>query len=130
MGASTIFLARLSSTFLFKARASFLTIAATLTIPVAFPIAFFVTVAAVRALAVGGVPVTVFPFSPATVPVPVPVSTITPVAVAMVLTRRAVALGVTVMVVVRAVCKMGRRKEVSTILDGCRLVEGALVDWQ
>jgi hypothetical protein len=73
---------------------SFLTIAATLTVPVAFP----VTVAAVRAVAVGGIPFTVFPFSPATVPVPV--STIDPFA--MVLTRRAVTLGVTV-VVVRAV---------------------------
>lgn len=131
MGASTIVLARLSSTFLFVARASFLAIAATtLTIPVAFP----VTVATVRALAVGGVPLTILPFSPATVsvppvPIPVSVSAIAPFAVAMVPTRRTMTLGVSV-VVVRAVCKMGRRKEVSTILDGCWLVEGVLVYWQ
>jgi hypothetical protein len=47
----------------------------------------------------------------------------------MVLTRRAVALRFT-MVMVRAVCKMRRRKKVSTVLDGCRLVEGAVVDWK
>ena len=125
MGAPTIVLARLSSTFLVVAWASFLTVAATLTIPLAFPVA----VTAVRALAVRRVPFTVISFSSATVPAPVSVSTVTPFAVTMVLTRRTVTLGVTV-VVVRAFCKMGRRKEVSTILDGCRLVEGVPVDWQ
>jgi hypothetical protein len=115
MGASTIVLAWLSSTFLVEARASsFLTIAATLTIPVAaFPITFPVAFAAVWAFAVGGVPFTLVSFSPATVPVPV--STIAPFALAMVLARRAVTLGFTV-VMVRAFCKMGRRKEVSTML--------------
>ena len=113
MGAPTVVLAGLSSTFLVVARASFLAIAATLTIPVAFP----VTVAAVWAFAVGGVPFTVVSFSSATVPVPIPVSvsTIASFAVTMVLARRAVTLGIT-MVVVSAVCKMGERKEVSTML--------------
>jgi hypothetical protein len=115
MGASTIVLAWLSSTFLVVARASsFLTKAATLTISVAaFPVAF----AALCAFAVGGVSFTLVSFSPATVPVPFPVSvsTIAPFTFAMVLARRAVTLRVTV-VVVRAFCKIGRRKEVSTML--------------
>jgi len=117
VGAPTIVLAWLSSTFLFVTRAAFFTIATTLTIPVAFSIAFPVTVATVRSLAVrvGGIPFTVVSASPTTVPIPVSVSTIASFALTMVLTRRAVTLGVTV-VVVRAFCKMGRRKEVSTML--------------
>jgi hypothetical protein len=68
--------------------------------------------------------------SPATVPVPfsVPVPTITPVTFAMVLARGAVTFRITVMMV-RALCERERRKEVSTVLEICLLVEGAPVDW-
>jgi hypothetical protein len=44
------------------------------------------------------------------------------------LARRAVTVRITVMMV-RAVCKRGRRKEVSTVQERCLLVEGAPVDW-
>jgi hypothetical protein len=64
--------------------------------------------------------------SPATVSVPFPIST---VAVAMVLAGGAVTFRVTVVVVMRAVCERERRKEVSTVLEICLLVEGAPVDW-
>jgi hypothetical protein len=71
--------------------------------------------------------VTVVSVSPATVPVPFSVPTIT---VAMVLARGAVTFRITVMVVMmRAVCERERRKEVSTVLEICLLVEGAPVDW-
>jgi len=116
--ASVVFARMISSAFFLMAGASFFAIAA------AFP----VSVAAVRAFPVAvRVAVTVLSFSPATAPIPIP--TITLFAVAMVLARGAMTFRVTV-VVVRTVCKRERRKEVSTMLDGCLLVEGAPVDWQ
>jgi hypothetical protein len=46
----------------------------------------------------------------------------------MVLARGAVTFRITVMMV-RALCERERRKEVSTVLESCLLVEGAPVDW-
>ena len=82
-----------------------------------------------------GIAVAVLSFSPPTVPVsfpvpvPVPIPTITSFAVAMVLAGGAMTFRVIVMAV-RAVCKWERRREVSTMLESCLLVEGAPVDWQ
>jgi hypothetical protein len=121
--ASVVFARKLSSAFFLVAGASFFAIAAAFPISVAVPFA----VAAVGAFPVAvRVAVTVLSFSSATVPIPIP--TITPFAVAMVLARGAMTFRVTV--VVRTVCKRERRKEVSTMLDGCLLVEGAPVDWE
>jgi hypothetical protein len=124
--ASVIFTRVLPSAFLLVARrAYFFAITTAFTIPIAitvssvwaFPITVRETVAVVSV-------------SPAAVPVPfsVPVPTITTVAVAMVLARGAVTFRITVMMV-RALCERERRKEVSTVLESCLLVEGAPVDW-
>ena len=122
--ASVVFARIISSAFFLMAGASFFAIAAAFALSVAVPFA----VAAVRAFPVAvRVAVTVLSFSPATVPIPIP--TITSFTVAMILARGAMTFRVTV-VVVRTVCKRERRKEVSTMLDGCLLVEGAPVDWQ
>jgi hypothetical protein len=109
------------------ARASFFAKTTAFTLPIAIP--FAVT-------AIWAFPITVretlavVSVSPATVPVsfPVSVSTITSVAFAMILARGAVTFRITVMMV-RAFCERERRKEVSTVLESCLLVEGAPVDW-
>ena len=122
---SVIFARVLPSAFLFMARASFFPITAAFTLPVTIPVAvtticaFPITVRETLA---------VVSFSPATVSVPVPFPTITSVAFAMVLARGAVTFRITVMMV-RAFCEGERRKEVSTVLESCLLVEGAPVDW-
>jgi len=87
------------------------------------PITILFSVTAVWALITVRITVTVVSVSPATVPVPVPI----PIP-AMVLTRGAVTFRVTMMMV-RAVCKRERRKEVSTMVEICLLVEGGPVDW-
>jgi hypothetical protein len=111
-----------SSAFFLMAGATFFAIAATFTFPVA--------VATVWALPVAvRVAVAVLSFSPPTIPVPVPIPTITSFAVAMILAGGAMTFRVIVMAV-RAVCKWERRREVSTVLESCLLVEGAPVDWQ
>jgi hypothetical protein len=115
----------LPSAFFLIARASFIAITTAFTVPVAIPIA--VTAVGALPLAVR-IAFTLISVSPATVPVPVPIPTIT-VAVAMVLARGAVTFRVTMVVVMRAVCERERRKEVSTVLEICLLVEGAPVDW-
>ena len=118
---SVVFARKLPSAFFLVARPSFVAITTAFTIPVAVTAvwAFPITVR---------IAVTVVSVSPATVPVPVPIPTIT--VVTMVLARGAVTFRVTVVVMMmRAVCKRERRKEVSTVLEVCLLVEGAPVDW-
>jgi hypothetical protein len=120
---TSVFFAReLPSAFFLVARASFM-ITTAFTVPVAIPIA----VTAVWAFPITvRIAFTVVSVSPPTVPVPIPTIT---VAVTMVLARGAVTFRVTVVVMMRAVCERERRKEVSTVLEICLLVEGAPVDW-
>jgi hypothetical protein len=122
---SVVFARVLPSALFVARRAAFFTMTTALgttTIPIAVAAFWAFPITMRETLAVVSVP-------PAAVPVPVsfpvPVSTITSVAV---LARRAVTVRITVMMV-RAVCKRGRRKEVSTVQERCLLVEGAPVDW-
>jgi len=125
---SVVFARVVSSAFFFKARASLFAIAASFAFPVAIP--FAVTPIWAFPVAVR-VALAVLSLSPATVSfsIPIPVPTITSFAVAMVLARGAMTFRVAMMVM-RTFCKRKRRKEVSTVLDSCLLVEGAPVDWQ
>jgi hypothetical protein len=126
--ASVIFARMVSSAFVLVAGTSFFAKATAFAVLVAIPFTVPFAVTAVWAFPVTvGVAVAVVSFSPASVSVSIP--TIASLTVAMVLARGAVTFRVTVMVM-RAVCEKGRRKWVSTVLDGCPLVEGAPVDWQ
>lgn len=120
---SVVFPRVLPSAFFFVPWASFVAVTTAFTVPVAIPIAITTVWAFPITVRIS---VTVLSVSPATVPVPIPTIT---VAVAMVLARGAVTFRVTVVVVMRAVCERGRRKEMSTVLEICLLVEGAPVDW-